>query len=137
MTKPIRFDFSFAVITYFTASSGLIQSPDYPDVYPPKYTGYFSVKVHGAVSIAFDFLFFEIEFNKDALYYGTDPSLSMTMDELHGNLSNSKLEVDGDFAWFLLETDRNNAAPWDISSGFNIQYVAGQSSLFLVFVLMQ
>lgn len=131
MTKPIRFDFSFAVITYFTASSGLIQSPGYPDVYPPKYTGYYSVKVHGAVSIAFDFLFFEIEFNKDALYYGTDPSLNNITDEFHGSRSNSKLEVDGDFAWFLLETDRNNAPPWDISSGFNIQYVAGQSSLFL------
>ena len=111
-----------------TQPSGIITSPNYPDVYNNRLFCIYLVRIHNARSVTFYFTDFTTEIFKDSLEYGVGgrADFNTALGLYEGNLTDQMdlpdpVTLDGSQSWFLFSTDRNIQL-----KGFELVYFAGE-----------
>ncbi|KPP67506.1 kremen protein 1-like [Scleropages formosus] len=107
----------------YTSPSGVLYSPDYPDRYGPGRVCYWTIQVHGATAILFDFTIFDVPDWADMveLLDGYTNQVVARFDG--GNPPGNTVNVTTDFAILYFYSDRTNEA-----RGFAVRYQALKSA---------
>ena len=113
---------------FFDQPSGIITSPNYPDLYENRLYCTYLVRIHNARSVTFYFTDFTTEIFKDGLEYGIggEADFNSAVGEFMGNLTMlnalpEPVTLEGDQSWFIFSTDRNVRL-----KGFELVYFAGE-----------
>ena len=110
------------------AQSGTLSSPNYPNNYVDGRTCYYFIRVRNAQKIEFSINAFMTETDKDYFEYGQGATANFqnAIEQLTGDIGVTNgnprvFEVQGDQAWIIFSSDRNNA-----DTGWTLTYRAGK-----------
>ena len=110
------------------AQSGTLSSPDYPNNYIDFRTCYYLIRVPNAQKIEFSINDFMTEVDKDFFEYGQGgtANVNTAIAQFSGDIgvtngNPSVFEVQGDQAWIIFSSDRNNP-----DRGWTLSYRAGK-----------
>ena len=117
----------------WTSPSGILTSPNYPNLYRHIDSCVYFIKVPGAQQITFDIVDFETELFKDVLEYGIGNRIPDWNNDIHlrlgyfegllttENLLPDPITVHNDTMWFYWSTDRTGG----IFRGWKLVYTTG------------
>ncbi|XP_072016847.1 tolloid-like protein 2 [Amphiura filiformis] len=119
----------------FTTTSGSIQSPNFPSLYPPLSNCTYHINVPGAARLLMTFEQFRTEHTHDTLrFYRNNPATTTDTDHV-GTLSGwgdqAPLEFYTDSLWLLFTSDRSIEY-----TGFNLTWVTSGKYLLIEYLLL-